>query len=136
VYLRSGDINVTGGVLTINHAFVYSASGYVKVNSSPPTWIAPYEGPFSYLALWCDMPSTSNSTSKFSMAGGTGVQLAGIFFTPEAAPFTLSGGGTWGQQNAQFVSYQLQVTGGGTLTMAPDPTKSVKVPTLAGALIR
>lgn len=136
VYLRSGDINITGGVLTINHAFVYSASGYVKVNSSPPTWIAPFDGPFSYLALWCDMPSTSNSTSKFSMAGGTGVQLAGIFFTPEAAPFTLSGGGTWGQQNAQFVSYQLQVTGGGTLTMAPDPTKSVKVPTLAGVLIR
>jgi hypothetical protein len=70
------------------------------------------------------------------MAGGTGVQLSGVFFTPEAAPFTLSGGGTWGQQNAQFVSFQVQVSGGGSLTMAPDPQKSVKVPTLAGALIR
>ena len=136
VYLRDGDINVTGGVLTVNHAMVYSATGYVKVNSSPPTWIAPTEGPFSYLALWSDMPATSNNTSKFSMAGGTGVQLTGIFFTPEAAPFTLSGGGTWGQQNAQFISYQLQVTGGGILTISPDADKSVKTPTLAGSLIR
>jgi hypothetical protein len=64
------------------------------------------------------------------------VQLSGVFFTPEAAPFSLTGGGTWGQQNAQFVSYQVQVSGGGVLTMAPDPQKSVKVPTLAGALIR
>jgi Flp pilus assembly protein TadG len=136
VYLRDGDINITGGVLTVNHAMVYSGSGYVKVNSSPPTWVAPTEGPFSYLALWSDMPATSNSTSKFSMAGGTGVQLAGIFFTPEAAPFTLSGGGTWGQQNAQFISFQVQVTGGGVLTIAPDAAKSVKTPTLAGSLIR
>ncbi|HEY3673693.1 MAG TPA: hypothetical protein VGN51_22350 [Acidimicrobiia bacterium] len=136
VYLRDGDINITGGQLNVNHAFVYAATGYVKVNSSPPIWNAPTEGPFGYLALWTDMPATSNSTSKFSMAGGTGVQLSGVFFTPEAAPFTLSGGGTWGQQNAQFVSFQVQVTGGGTLTMAPDPQKSVKVPTLAGALIR
>jgi hypothetical protein len=136
VYLRDGDINITGGQLNINHAFVYAATGYVKVNSSPPIWNAPTEGPFGYLALWCDMPATSNTTTKFSMAGGTGVQLSGVFFTPEAAPFTLSGGGTWGQQNAQFVSYQVDVTGGGSLTMAPDPQKSVKVPTLAGALIR
>ncbi|MET1001692.1 MAG: hypothetical protein ABWZ15_07770, partial [Acidimicrobiia bacterium] len=136
VYLRDGDINITGGQLNVNRAFVYAATGYVKVNSSPPIWNAPTEGPFGYLALWCDMPATSNNTSKFSMAGGTGVQLSGVFFTPEAAPFTLSGGGTWGQQNAQFVSFQVQVSGGGSLTMAPDPQKSVKVPTLAGALIR
>jgi Flp pilus assembly protein TadG len=136
VYLRDGDVNITGGQLNINRAFVYAATGYVKVNSSPPIWNAPTEGPFGYLALWCDMPATSNSTSKFSMAGGTGVQLSGVFFTPEAAPFSLTGGGTWGQQNAQFVSFQVQVSGGGSLTMAPDPQKSVKVPTLAGALIR
>jgi hypothetical protein len=136
VYLRGGDVNVTGGVLTVNRATMYTASGYVKVNSSPPIWLAPTEGPLGYLALWSDMPSTSNSTSKFSMAGGTGVQLTGIFFTPEAAPFSLTGGGTWGQQNAQFIARQLQVSGGGTLTLSPDPQKSVKVPTLAGTLIR
>jgi hypothetical protein len=136
VYLRDGDLNITGGTLTANHTMVYSASGYVKVNASPPTWLAPTEGPFSYLGLWSDMSSTSNNTGKFSMAGGGGVQLSGVFFTPEAAPFRLSGGGTWGQQNAQFISNQLQVNGGGTLTMAPDPTNSVKAPTLAGTLIR
>ncbi len=136
VYLRNGDINITGGVVTANHTMVYSASGYVKVNSSPPTWLAPTEGPFRYLGLWADMPSTSNNVNKFTMAGGAGVQLSGVFFTPEAAPFTLTGGGNWGQQNAQFISYQLQVSGGGTLTMAPDPTDAVKAPILAGTLIR
>jgi hypothetical protein len=136
VYIRAGNIDITGGTLNVNNAMVYGGTGYVKVNSSPPTWIAPTEGPFSYLALWSDMPSTSNNVSKFSMAGGTGVTLTGVFFTPEAQPFTLSGNGTWGQQNAQFIAFQLQVTGGGSLTMAPDPNRSVKTPTLAGSLIR
>jgi hypothetical protein len=136
VYLRDGDINITGGVLTVNNAMVYVGTGYVKVNSSPPTWVAPLEGPFAYLALWSDMSPTSNNRSKFSLAGGTGVRLQGVFFTPEAAPFSLAGGGTWGQVNAQFISFQLAVSGGGSLTMAPDPQRSVKTPTLAGRLIR
>jgi Flp pilus assembly protein TadG len=136
VYLRAGDINITGGVFTANHAFVYSKVGYVKINSSPPVWNAPTEGPFAYLALWCDMPSTSNNTNKFSIAGGAGVQLSGVFFTPEAAPLSLTGSGDWGQQNAQFISYHLSVSGGGNLNMSPDPAKGVKTPSLAGALIR
>ena len=136
VYLRAGDLDITGGVITVNHAMVYAKVGYVKINSSPPVWNAPTEGPFAYLALWCDMPSTSNSTNKFSMAGGAGVQLSGAFFTPEADPLGLAGGGTWGQQNAQFISYRLAVSGGGTLSLSPDPDKAVKTPTLAGSLIR
>jgi len=136
VYIRKGDINITGGVLTVNKAMVYVKDGYVKVNSSPPIWLAPNDGPFNYLALWSDQPATSNNLSKNSMAGGTGVQLSGIFFVPEAAPFSLTGGGTWGQQNAQFIAFQLQVSGGGSLTMSPDPQKSIKTPTLAGTLIR
>jgi hypothetical protein len=136
VYLRTGDVNITGGALTLQSAFMYSGTGYVKVNSSPPTWIGPTKGPFAYLALWSDMPATSNNTGKFSIAGGAGVTLQGIFFTPEAAPFSLSGGGNWGQQNAQFISRQMTVTGGGILSLSPDPQKSVKVPTLTGSLIR
>jgi Flp pilus assembly protein TadG len=136
VYVRAGNIDITGGTLQINHAMVYLASGYLSVNSSPPTWRAPTEGPFNYLALWSDMPSTSNNTGKFAMAGGAGVTLAGIFFIPEANPFSLTGGGTWGQQNAQFIAFQLAVSGGGVLTMAPDPTQSVTILSFAGTLIR
>jgi hypothetical protein len=108
----------------------------VQVNSSPPVWLAPTEGPFNYLALWSDMPATSNNTGKFAMAGGAGVQLTGVFFTPEAAPFKLTGGGFWGQQHAQFVAYQLAVSGGGNLTLAPDPQNAVNAPTAAASLIR
>ncbi|MDP1820674.1 MAG: hypothetical protein Q8K58_12415 [Acidimicrobiales bacterium] len=136
VYLRSGDIAITGGVLTASHTMIYSKSGYVQVNSSPPIWLAPTQGPFNYLALWSDMPATSNNVGKFAMAGGAGVQLSGVFFTPEAAPFTLSGGGTWGQQQAQFVSYRLHVSGGGDITLSPDPQNAVNAPSVAPTLIR
>jgi hypothetical protein len=83
------------------------------------------------------MPATASSAqlSSFTITGGSGANLAGVFFTPEAAPFKIAGGGNWGQQHAQFISYQLTVTGGGILTMAPDPT-AVLPPTLKGYLIR
>jgi hypothetical protein len=45
-----------------------------------------------------------------------------VFFIPEAAPFKIAGGGNRGRQHAQFVSWQLTVTGGGILTTAPGPT--------------
>jgi len=33
--------DITGGVLTANHAAVYQAAGYLKVaGGAPPTWIA------------------------------------------------------------------------------------------------
>jgi hypothetical protein len=63
------------------------------------------------------------------------VDLNGIFFTPEAAPMSLSGGGDWGQLHAQFISYHVAVSGGGILTMAPDP-QSVQLPPRERELIR
>ena len=41
-----------------------------------------------------------------------------MFFTPEAQPFKLTGGGNWGQQHAQFISYDLKIDGGAILQMA------------------
>jgi hypothetical protein len=67
--------------------------------------------------------------------GGAAAHLEGTFFTPEAKPFTLSGGADWGQQNAQFITYQLIVSGGGRLTLAPDET-AVALPTQDVRLIR
>ena len=60
---------------------------------------SPIEGPLASLALWSEQ-----SSNKFQMNGGAGVQLSGAFFTPEATPFSLAGGGNWRQLNAQFVS--------------------------------
>src|SRR5205085_5100185 len=79
VYVRSGNWDITGGNINVNHATVYQSNGYIKVASATPSWTAPTEGPFSQLALWSE-----KSTNKFSINGGAGVSLEGIFFTPEA----------------------------------------------------
>jgi hypothetical protein len=132
IYVRAGDWNLTGGTLAIDHATVYQNSGFVKIaGGAPPVWLGSTEGPFAGLGLWSEA-----SSNKFQINGGAGVQLAGVFFTPEAAPFSLSGGGDWGQQHAQFISYQMAVSGGSVITMAPDAQNFVRPPTRAGTLIR
>jgi hypothetical protein len=132
VYLRNGDMNFTGGTFTADHVTVYQAGGVVKVaGGAPPTWLAATEGPFAQLGLWSETAS-----NKYQINGGAGVQLSGVFFTPEAAPFSLSGGGDWGQQNAQFISYRFAVSGGGTLTMAPNANNFIEPPAKSGTLIR
>jgi Flp pilus assembly protein TadG len=141
VYFRgdnSTQFSTSGtGTVVGNHVFVYGGTGSVAFSGNPPTWTAPTEGPFTSLAYWSDMPSTATNAqlSSFTITGGSGATLTGIFFTPEASPFKLAGGGNWGQQNAQFISYQLTVTGGGTLTIAPD-SNYIKIPTPTGYLIR
>ena len=133
VYLHDGDINITGGQLNINHTFVYAATGYVKVNSVAADLEHADRRPLRLPRPLVRHAGHEQQHEQVLHGGrAPGVQLSGVFFTPEAAPFTLSGGGTWGQQNAQFVSFQVQVSGGGSLTMAPDPQKSVKVPTPRG----
>jgi Flp pilus assembly protein TadG len=130
VYVRNGDWNITGGVIDVEHSFVYFVDGYLKIASAAPRWSGPREGPFAGIALW-----TEKSSNKFQINGGAGVDLNGIFFTPEAKPMSLSGGGDWGQLHAQFVSYQVSVSGGGILTMAPDP-QSIALPPRDHQLIR
>jgi hypothetical protein len=131
VFVRGGDFNLTGGELIARNSVIVQLDGYAKVNTGvPPTWTAPTEGPFAGLAFWS--PKSSN---KFSMNGGSGLNLVGVFFTPEAVPFSLAGGGVWGQQRAQFISYQLAVSGGGSLTLVPD-FNAVTLPPLSAELIR
>jgi hypothetical protein len=112
------------GTVIANNTFVYGGTGSIAFGGAPPQWTAPTEGPFKGLAYWTDMPSTATNAQKssFTITGGSGANLSGVFFTPEAAPFKLAGGGNWGQQHAQFIAFQLTVTGGGILTMAPDPS--------------
>ncbi|MFM7068998.1 MAG: pilus assembly protein TadG-related protein [Actinomycetes bacterium] len=131
IYQRAGDIDITGGVLNLQKTAVIQVNGYLLVNSSPPTWIAPTEGPFSGLSFWSEA-----SSNKYQMAGGAGVLLSGVFFTPNADPFSLSGGGTWGQQSAQFISFRLSVSGGGTATLVPDLNLVGLRSTKPGLLIR
>ncbi|HEX2193338.1 MAG TPA: pilus assembly protein TadG-related protein [Acidimicrobiales bacterium] len=133
VYMRNGNLSTSGGsALTLNRAMLYQASGYVEITgNSPPVWSAPLEGPFTALALWSEL-----STNKFQITGGASMDLKGTFFTPEAAPFSLSGGSPLSQQNAQFITYQLAVSGGAQLTMAPQPTQAISYLPPKAVLIR
>jgi hypothetical protein len=131
-YVRKGDWNLGGGTLNARNTMLYLSPTSILKGSggSPPTWSAPTEGPFGGLALWAEAPGA------FTISGGAGVTLRGTFFTPFADDLTLTGGGNWGQQNAQFISYRLKVSGGSVLTMAPDPTSAVILPPSAATLIR
>jgi hypothetical protein len=133
VYVRAGDWNITGGNLTVHNAAVYQRNGFVKIaGGAPPVWHAPTEGPLAGLALWSEAAS-----NKFQLNGGAGVDLQGTFFTPEAVPFTLNGGGNWGQLRAQFIAFQLSVSSNNAvLSMAPDPNNGVPLPPRPGILIR
>jgi hypothetical protein len=130
VYERDGSWNLTGGTINAEGVTVIQQNGYLKMSANPPTWHAPTEGPFKGLAYWSEL-----SSSKFSVQGGAGADLSGIFFAPEAAPFTLTGGGNWGQQHAQFITYQLSVNGGAILSITPDQD-SVQIPNPVTTLIR
>ncbi len=131
IYVKNGNWSVTGGVVNVKKTFVYQASGYLKIaGGAPPTWTAPTEGPFNGISYWSELPS-----SNFQINGGAGVTLGGVFFTPEAKPFSLAGGGNWGQQHAQFISYQLAVSGGSNANLVPDPS-GVAIPPRLAVLIR
>jgi hypothetical protein len=134
VYFTSGGLNFTGGNFHANHAVVVmsTASGQVKVaGGAPPSWTAPIEGPFAFLSLWAE-----GKNGPFQINGGGGVKLSGAFFTPEGV-MNLSGGGDWAvPQNAQFIAYQLKVSGGGVLRLSPDPKTGVSAPPMVARLIR
>ncbi|CAN5580606.1 hypothetical protein BH18ACT8_BH18ACT8_00620 [soil metagenome] len=75
------------------------------------------------LALWTE-------TSADNKIGGGGfINVSGVFFLPNADPFTLAGQGTqeYGV-NAQFVSRRLEAAGQGTLNMRPDPFDVITLP--------
>jgi hypothetical protein len=64
------------------------------------------------------------------------MSLGGVFFTPQANPFTISGGSPAVQQNAQFVSRMAKISGGGTLNLTPQQGDAVTLPPPAAILIR
>lgn len=131
IYVKNGNWDVTGGQITIKNTFVYLASGYMKIaGGAPPVWSAPTEGPFAGISFWSEL-----SSNQFQINGGAGVNLGGVFFIPEAKPFSLSGNGDWGQQHAQFITYQLAISGGSTATIVPDPS-AVAIPPKLAFLIR
>jgi len=130
-YFRNGDLDASGGSITMNHTLIFQKGGAIKQTAGgAPVWSPPKEGPFKSLSLW------SEAHTAYTITGGGGLNLSGVFFTPEAAPFSISGGGGLNQQHAQFIAYQLSISGGGELKLAPDNEEYVAIPPKAGLLIR
>ncbi len=78
---------------------------------------------FEDLGLWVEAGGGNNG-----LAGGASTKLAGVFFLPNADPFTLTGGGSLPiDLSAQFVSTSLKVSGGATVNLVPNPEDSIPV---------
>jgi hypothetical protein len=115
-----------------------SCNGYVDVNAGGAMdWSAPnkfscpvncqsqWDG-LEDLALWTEASHTS------SIGGGASMTITGVFFLPNANPFTISGHGNQTiAANAQFVARKLQVQGQGTLYMRPNPSDSFTLPLIS-----
>ncbi len=81
------------------------------------------------LAFWSESWG-GNASPSYSMAGGSGLHLVGVFMTPNAAPFTVTGGGGQTLNNAQYIATSFQVNGGASLSMVVDPNNTVTLPKL------
>jgi Flp pilus assembly protein TadG len=136
VWMRNGTYNSNaGGVTNFNHVTFFQQAGTFTGNGNATyNWTAPTVGPFKGLSLWSENQGTQ---AQYTLNGGGGLNLSGVFFTPSAAPFNLSGSGTLANPlAAQFISYRLNISGGGTLSLIPDPDNQVNQPAKAGVLIR
>ncbi len=136
MFLRNGNLKVNAGSFDFKNTFIYEANGAINsAGNGSPVWTAPTAGPFAGLAYWNETKSKDINTS-FQISGGASMSLGGVFFTPQADPFTISGGSPAVQQNAQFVSRKAVISGGGTLNLTPNQSTAVKLDPPAAILIR
>lgn len=134
IYMRNGSLDVRQNFV-LNRTTLYQHNGYLNIQSGAlPVWTSPDEGAFTGLALWNEKIATS--ASDFQLLGGGSMVLEGTFFTPEAKPLRLRGGGLQNALQAQFISNSLDVGGNGVLSLDPLTNKGVSTSTPAGVLIR
>lgn len=119
----AGNLSVSGGAQVD-----WSAPNAKDDPNSPPVK-ADYDQ-LEDLALWSETSGAGGSA--WGVAGSGGLYLSGIYFTPNADPFTLGGGGSINIRDAQFITRKLNVAGGGVLTMSPEAHNSVLFPVLGG----
>lgn len=114
-----GNLSLSGG-----GAFDWTAPDATDnpMSASDPA-DATYLDDFEDLAFWTE---TQNGNS---LSGGGANVMKGIFFLPNADPFTISGGAAQAiERDAQFITRKLRLTGNGLLTMRPNPNNSVTFP--------
>lgn len=115
-----------------------TCNGYIDVNAGGDMdWTAPNHLPVTATAsekqtAWDnleDLALWTEASHGSSVGGGASMTLTGVFFLPNADPFTISGHGNQTiPANAQFIARKLSVQGQGTLYMRPDPSDSFVLP--------
>lgn len=115
----SGNFDLGGGT-NIDWTAPNAASTPMEWNQ---TASQPYLDDFEDLAFWTEAADGNK------LAGGGANNMVGVFFLPNANPFTITGNG--GQvilSNAQFIVRKLTMGGNGVLKMRPNPNDAVSVP--------
>jgi hypothetical protein len=115
--------NACNGYVDVNAggAMDWSAPNHVAAGAQPADW-----NNLEDLALWTEASHAS------SVGGGASMAISGVFFLPNASPFTISGHGNQTiAANAQFVARRLSVQGSGTLYMRPNPNDSFTLPLIS-----
>jgi len=122
----TGTINISSGS-TVDLSAPNGITGRLPADAELAT-----TNPFEDLGLWVEAGGTGNG-----LAGGASTKLAGVFFLPNANPFSLTGGGSVPiDLSAQFVSTSLKVSGGATLNLVPNPEDSIPVRIYTTLLVR
>lgn len=133
LFIRSGNLSKTAqAAMTFRRTMVYLGNGIIDLGGGTGTliWTAPTGGDLEDLALW------SESAVEHKMGGQATIDVEGVFFMPNAIPFTFAGQGGQTQANAQFIARRLSASGQGKLIMQPDPDRVVPILIRGVRLIR
>lgn len=113
-----------------------SSTGRIQITGGSQDWTAPNStSDAADQSLWDQLEDLALWTEAYgahTIAGGGSMHLSGVFMLPEANPFNIKGGGLQDVDNSQYIARKLNVTGGGTLTMMPNPNDVVTIPILGG----
>jgi hypothetical protein len=115
VYLRSGNLDLSGGVtIRFNETFAYVTSpGTVTMGgNSTISWKSPVDGDFEDLLVWAE------TTATVSLGGGPTLALEGTFFIPNSLFDVQGSSGTTGVATQVFAD-RVVVQGSGRLILSP-----------------
>jgi Flp pilus assembly protein TadG len=119
--LGNGQLKITGGSQDWSAPNAYA--GLILPADQVPAWTGGED-----LALWAE--SSSTTSTKFTMNGGGSMRIVGVYMTPNAIPFQLTGGAAQALVNAQFIACSFTLGGNSNLTMTVDPNNAVTIPQL------